>query len=822
MALVKPKLSSLVRSQLPEFVREDYQSFVSFLQAYYEYLETTQVDPQTLRDLDTTLDSFIKYFKDELAINLPNSNVDTKFLLQHMKEHYGAKGSEASFKLLFRILFNKEVALEYPSKQMLRASDGRWNQDVSVFAEILTGSPNDVVGKLVDIVTPNKIIRVLVDRRQDVEVEVDRAIRLSDTVYEFLIDRRFFGNISVGDRLRYRDDANGIYFTAEIKATTTSLEVQSKGSGFKVGDLYNIRNFDGFGSIMKVSRVDSDGGILGAQFIKFGVGYTTDFTTTISSYSGQDLAGTAGTSISRVGNNLSIGERLDGYSESGTINTTDYNLSTFTTLTGSLSVTNGSATVTGTGTSFTSQLEFGDYLTLNGVRYIVDSVVNNTTLEITETYNGSTSTLTSVVSERPPVLDGSYAGVTLREFGISNIDSQVTDNNPAIIKVSLGPLAKYPGYYTTNDGFLDDAIYIQDSHYYQAYSYVIKIDETLQSYKSIVKNLIHPAGMAMFGEYDIRNEFDVSLELESLIKILSLTFQDEQFINEVGNSDTLTRINPIFDMAKTIEENTLNWNLLPETHEVTPTTIGLALDGTRTMPWLLVNKEFIDTTLNYNGSAEGQYVTMVETGNASDLTRVNPKFTAVSGTLLSGSDAGFLKNIHSAHLDYDLNYDLESVNILDTSGSELTRTVPYLSVSKLLNENTYNYDGELDNNSVTIAELYYPMEIGNRTGLSVIDVQKVFNSVHLNGDGIVDNETVITTDGDAASPSDLNRTIPAFSLTTTFNTQYYIVGSATYEGNNNIVSTDSGGFLDINPYAEAGYFLNDGGLYVGNQIDFTG
>jgi hypothetical protein len=35
-------------------------------------------------------------------------------------------------------------------------------------------------------------------------------------------------------------------------------------------------------------------------------------------------------------------------------------------------------------------------------------------------------------------------------------------------------------------------------------------------------------------------------------------------------------------------------------------------------------------------------------------------------------------------------------------------------------------------------------------------------------------------------------------------------------------AVDSGGFLDINPYAEAGYFLNDGGLYVGNQINFTG
>ena len=209
-SLKKPKVSSLVRSQLPEFVREDYQTFLNFLEAYYEYVESSDVDLTTLRDLDTTLDSFIRYFKSEVASGLPSNTVDSRFLFQHIKEHYNAKGSEASYKLLFRILFNKEVTVEFPSKQILRASDGRWNQDVSLFAKILTGSPNDVVGKLVDVVTPTKIIRVLVDRRQDVELEIDRAIRVSDDTYEFLIDRRFFGNGSVGVRLRYRDDNNGI------------------------------------------------------------------------------------------------------------------------------------------------------------------------------------------------------------------------------------------------------------------------------------------------------------------------------------------------------------------------------------------------------------------------------------------------------------------------------------------------------------------------------------------------------------------------------------------------------------------------------------
>ncbi len=778
-AIVKPNVSSLVKSQLPEFVREDYQTFVAFVEAYYEYLQNNEVDLKTIRDIDKTLESFIRHFKNELAPNLPYSAVDTRFLLKNIKSQYLAKGSEASLKLLFKILYNKNVEVSYPSTQLLRASDGKWNQDVSVFAKVLSGSPDDVVGKLVDVVTPNKIIRVLVDRRQYVEVEVERAIRVSDDVYEFLIDRRFFGDIAVGDRLRYRDDATGVYFSAEIQATTTKLEILQPGSGFKVGDIYNIKNFNGYGSIMKVSAVDTNGGITRAQFIKFGVGYSTDFTTTLSSQSGQDLAGTAGTVITRVGNNLSISEGMDGFSEIGTINVSDY------------------------------WQDFGD---------------------------------------------NTYVGLVLREFGISSVDSTVVDTNPAIIKCTLGALAKYPGYYVNNDSFLNDAIYIQDSRYYQAYSYVIKIDEKLDNYKTIVKNLLHPSGMAIFGEYDIRNEFDISLELESLLKILAIT-----------NREELVSSDPIryFDISKPIIYSTLNYGGVAEGQYVTMQEIGLALDGTRTDPYFVINKPIIDSTLNYGGVADtnGQYVTLTDGGDVNNSTRTNPAFVATSGTLLSGSDAGFYKMLSAGHLIND-NSTADAENVLPTDGGDVqnsTRTNPAFVTTtndllgagtgtagflKVLNTGTFNFDGVVDNNSTPAIEPSYPMgytataPAGGTTAardgiqfialatLSATDagIIKRFDSTtynHYLNDGVtLDSDVQTISDTDATSATDLNRTTPAFSLTTTLPSAYYVVATQTTAGDNNAVATDSGGFFDINPYAEAGYFLNDGGLYVGNQINF--
>lgn len=153
---IKPKLSSLVSGQLPEFIRGDYQTFVTFMEAYYEFLETQIVDFDEISNIDTTLDAFVKYFKDEVALNFPSTLVNDRFLLPKLKELYISKGEEASYRLLFRILYNKEIELRKPAEQMLKVSDGKWIQDISVFSTIVTGSPDDIVGKTINIISSDR------------------------------------------------------------------------------------------------------------------------------------------------------------------------------------------------------------------------------------------------------------------------------------------------------------------------------------------------------------------------------------------------------------------------------------------------------------------------------------------------------------------------------------------------------------------------------------------------------------------------------------------------------------------------------------------
>jgi hypothetical protein len=455
--------SSLIPNQVPEFIRADYPTFVAFVEAYYEYLDQQGVDLKSVRDLDETLDNFIGHFRKELALHLPKEiTVDEKFLLQHIKDQYLAKGSEGSFKLLFRLLYNKPVQVQYPNRQMLRASDGRWQQEISMFVKVSLGDPSLIDGKLVDVIKPNRVIKVLIDRRQYVEIEVRDVVQISTDVYEIFIDRKYFGDIEVGDQIRYKE-----IFAGTIVATTSNLEIVQKGTGFNEGQLFELKTGAGVRSIVKITRIDkTNGAILSAQFIKFGIGYGTDFTISISSardYTSklqEQLVNLTNIADVTIGSGaVTIKENTKGFAEQGYINIVDYTTATY--------------------------------------------------------------------------WDGTYVGENIREFAAEGLGGLLIDiETPAILKIKLGALAKYPGYYSSNDGFISDAMFIQDSRYYQAFSYVLRIDERLDSYTSAVKTMVHPAGTALFGEFDINNEFDISVELESLVKTLGLSLKESVLISD--------------------------------------------------------------------------------------------------------------------------------------------------------------------------------------------------------------------------------------------------------------------------------------------------
>ncbi len=135
MSSPEKTISSLIGQQLPDFVRTDHPIFKRFLELYYEWLEDETkgntvyhiINSEKYRDIDETLDPFIRIFKNELLPFFPEkTELDLVKILKSAREFYVKKGSEESVKWLFRVLFDQEIEIYYPKQQILIASDGKW------------------------------------------------------------------------------------------------------------------------------------------------------------------------------------------------------------------------------------------------------------------------------------------------------------------------------------------------------------------------------------------------------------------------------------------------------------------------------------------------------------------------------------------------------------------------------------------------------------------------------------------------------------------------------------------------------------------------
>lgn len=135
------KTSLLINRQVPEFVREEYPKFLTFLEAYFEFLDNTVYGKakqlRNIKDVDETLDEFEQNFFNDFLPFLPkNTALNKETLIKNILPLYLAKGSEKSYQLLFRMLFDEETKLEYPGDNILRASDGKWLKEDALRVEL--------------------------------------------------------------------------------------------------------------------------------------------------------------------------------------------------------------------------------------------------------------------------------------------------------------------------------------------------------------------------------------------------------------------------------------------------------------------------------------------------------------------------------------------------------------------------------------------------------------------------------------------------------------------------------------------------------------
>lgn len=84
----------------------------------------------------------------------------------------------------------------------------------------------------------------------------------------------------------------------------------------------------------------------------------------------------------------------------------------------------------------------------------------------------------------------------------------ISANGPYIASGSavVDGLGKSIGSFKNNNSLLSDDQYLQDSYYYQLFSYEIVAERMIDTYEQFVNDLVHPIGYKMFGRFRVKDD----------------------------------------------------------------------------------------------------------------------------------------------------------------------------------------------------------------------------------------------------------------------------------------------------------------------------
>lgn len=344
-SLVKAKVSTVVSKQTPEFVREEHAKFIQFLEAYYEWMELqgnagfTMRNIESARDIDKTVDDFVQYFQKELMVAIPEYVIsDKRMLAQRIHDLYRAKGTQQSYELLFRILYDEPAEIYYPKVDLLRSSDGKYDKRTVIKVIENAGDAFNLVGQTItqpadldnDIPLATARVESVIKTSAGANIIAEININPTTLVGTFVagatitgIDNQHNSLISMTSQTlisNVRLDTQGSYYTIGQKFTTaagsgldflcevasvktggvTGVFVQTPGSNYRKGQLINFDNTDtgGYGARAVIEEVDQTAFLLetttDALFstgaLTFDIGDSTNIYVGLPTYS--NLAGT--------------------------------------------------------------------------------------------------------------------------------------------------------------------------------------------------------------------------------------------------------------------------------------------------------------------------------------------------------------------------------------------------------------------------------------------------------------------------------------------------------------------------------------------------
>jgi hypothetical protein len=135
------------------------------------------------------------------------------------------------------------------------------------------------------------------------------------------------------------------------------------------------------------------------------------------------------------------------------------------------------------------------------------------------------------------VLASDYGYLTLQEVQDLNIIIFTEEGSDASVEIKYGALATYNGYYDGIKGQLSEGIVLQDSKYYQKFSYEVQTSFSSSQWLQPLKKFAHPAGTEVIGNVIIFNKYNVGIQ-DYFIFVKSQDPVEFTFIESPGISDT--------------------------------------------------------------------------------------------------------------------------------------------------------------------------------------------------------------------------------------------------------------------------------------------
>ena len=283
---VDNKLTHVLKSTIPNFVKEDYANFVIFLKAYYEWLYSSNnpfyapLLSEDYKDIDKTPEFFIKYFRQQYLSDFPESltvdkqtgtPVNLKTLIKNVVDFYSAKGTEKSIKFLLKILYDTYSEIYLPKKDIFKASYSKWNEKQSIKFAFTANNIHDIKTKkmyqdegenIVSVANINEIqVYSGLDNKQIVEVFYSKL----EGIFDF--SKKFKVNL----------DDTVVHLTPLV--IVNEIDITDGGLNYKINDKITIKRLTITAGLVediayaRVSEVDQFGTITKVQFVNFGVSY---------------------------------------------------------------------------------------------------------------------------------------------------------------------------------------------------------------------------------------------------------------------------------------------------------------------------------------------------------------------------------------------------------------------------------------------------------------------------------------------------------------------------------------------------------------------